>query len=183
MPYTQEQIDAMFAELPSDVKDAMSSVDTVHVMADIQKKYNLHIDQAGELSTDAALLMVGAIKPQEFIGQIESQAHIPRETAKQIAAEVNEKIFRPVRESLMQIHKMKEMAEETNPKADGATAIAPGEISEEQDIKNNAKNKEEETEPVRTEGKNITENKLSEPFSMPKKTSAPDPYREAVENL
>lgn len=166
MPYTQEQIDTMFAELPGDVKDAMSAVDTVHVLADIQKKYSLHIDQAGELSTDAALLMVGAIKPQEFIGQIETNLRIPHETAKLIAAEVNEKIFRPVRDSLMQIHKMKEggRGKESAPVVDIPTAPL-GSIPGEYGIKDNMKNNTEETQPVRTETKAPV---------------APDPYREAV---
>lgn len=165
MPYTQEQIDTLFTELPSDVKDAMSAVDTVHVLADIQKKYSLHIDQAGELSTDAALLMVGAIKPQEFIRQIETNLHVPHETAKLIAAEINEKIFRPVRESLMQIHKMKgREAQERTPAADALTAPL-GDIPGEYGIRDNTKNSVEETQPVRTETK---------------APPAPDPYRETV---
>lgn len=182
MPYTQAQIDAMFAGLPEDVKDAMSSVDTVRVMAEIQKKYNLHIDQAGELSTDGALLMVGALRPQEFIRQIETNARLSHETAVKIAAEINEKIFRPVRESLMHIHKMKEKTGTEDHVS--AASMPAGEIPEEQKIKDNAKNKMEETLPERSElpeTKNIAENKLTEPFSLSKKTgAAPDPYRETV---
>lgn len=183
MNYTTAQLHEILKGLPPDVNEAIGSVDYIDTLMGMEKKYRLHIDQADALGNEIYKLMLGLIPPQEFIGQIETNARIPRETAKLIAAEVNEKIFRPVRESLMQIHKMKEGIEE-----DAATAavsdVPAGEIPEEQKIKDNAKNEMEETQPVRSapaETKNIAENKLTEPFSLSKKTdAAPDPYRETV---
>lgn len=165
----EEEFDTIYDALPEDVKEAMTAVNTVNILTAMKSKYNLHIDQLGELSGEVGLLMVGAVRPQEFIGKIEASLHIPRETAKQIATEVNEKIFRPVRESLMQIHKMndaKEAVEEKAPAID--TTMSPPPISPEQ-----------KDAPKTVETKNVPDNKLTEPFSVPKKTSAPDPYRES----
>ncbi len=152
MDYTDEEFDKEFNALPEDVREAMTAVNTVNIMVEIKTKYNLHVDQLKELSTETGMLMLGATHPQEFIGKIEAALHIPNENAKQIAAEINEKIFRPVRESLMQIHEMGE-EKSIQPIIESMPAIA-----------------EEIPEPKK-------EPEL--PVSIPKKT-APDPYREAV---
>ena len=106
MPYTKSQLDKMFAELPDDVKDAMTSVDTVDVLKGIQEKYHFHIDQVGDLSAEVGMLMLGATPPQKFISIVEKTLNIPAPTAKEIAGIINEKIFKNVRHSLMEIHKM-----------------------------------------------------------------------------
>lgn len=179
----EEEFDKIYDALPEDVKEAMTAVNTVNILTAMKSKYNLHIDQLGELSGEVGLLMVGAVRPQEFIGKIEASLHIPRETAKLIATEVNEKIFRPVRESLMQIHKMNDAKEAVGEKAPAMETTMPSaEISQIHSIKDNMKNKTEETFPEKTkipEIKTTADNKLTEPFSEPKKTSAPDPYRES----
>jgi hypothetical protein len=182
MPYTDEEFNTIFNELPEDVKEAMTAVDTVNIMMELKTKYNLHIDQLSELSAEVGMLMLGITHPQDFIGKVEASLRVPHETAKLIATEVNEKIFRPVRESLVQIHNMEEapLAQENTPKESSST-IQQAEIPEENDIKNNTKNEKEELFPEKRETKDIAENKLTEPFSMPQKTGGtPDPYRESV---
>lgn len=156
MPQTNEQIDTLLENLPDDVKEAVYSVETSRIILDIEKKYNLHVDQAGELANEALLLTVGATPPQKFIENIRVRMKIPPDVAKQIGAEVNEKIFRPIRKSLMQIHKIEE------------EAAAP-------EIPTNEG-------PSAGEMKNIAEEKLAGAFSIPKKTDIekPDPYRETV---
>ena len=112
MSYTREQLDTMFYELPDDVKEAMTSVDTVQVLNKIKEKYKLHIDQIGQLSAEIALVMIGASSPQRFISKMESSMNISEETAKSIASEVNEKIFQVVRNTLKNIQE-EEISEET----------------------------------------------------------------------
>ncbi|MFA5830283.1 MAG: hypothetical protein WC878_00460 [Candidatus Paceibacterota bacterium] len=100
MPYTKEQLDKMFSDLPDDVREAMTSVDTMEVLNEIKEKYKLHIDQVGQLSAEIALLMVGVISSSRFVPNLENLMMIPKETAKTIASEVNEKIFQRVRNTL-----------------------------------------------------------------------------------
>ncbi|MCX6739545.1 MAG: hypothetical protein NT098_05895 [Candidatus Parcubacteria bacterium] len=111
MPYTREQLDTMFYELPDDVKEAMTSVDTVQVLNEIKEKYKLHIDQIGQLSAEIALVMIGASSPQRFISKMESSMNISEETAKNIASEVNEKIFQVVRTTLKNIQEEENLEE------------------------------------------------------------------------
>jgi hypothetical protein len=130
MPHADEEFDKIFTTLPEDVREAMSSVNTLNIIMEMKTKYGLHIDQLGELSAEVGMLMLGKTPPQEFIGKVESVLRVPKETAKQIATEVNEKIFRPVRESLAQIHEIEESGEESVQPVIDNTAVPAGEISE-----------------------------------------------------
>ncbi|MBI2120632.1 MAG: hypothetical protein HYT94_03350 [Parcubacteria group bacterium] len=168
MPYNDEQISTLLKNLPDDVKEAVSSVDTVDIITGVQKKHNLHIDQVGELSNEILLLTIGVTLPQKFIENLESRLKIQHETAKQIALEVNEKILRPIKESLMQIHKMKAAEEVPASESEIKEGVSAEEIPEA------IRNPEERKIDV-----NFAEEKLSGGFSLPKK-SGPDPYRETV---
>lgn len=183
MNYTPAQLHEMLKTLPPDVNEAIGSVNYIDTLIDIEKKYHLHLDQADALGNEIFKLMLGLTQPQQFIGALKASVGVSDEAAKVIATEVNEKIFRPIKDSLMQIHKMKDSGEIKKDNTSDELrndSVPQGEIPEEYGITNNAKNNREETQPVRSEVKNIAENKLSEPFSLPKKTSAPDPYREST---
>jgi len=66
----------------------------------------LHIDQAGELSGEVGLLMYGITPPQQFISKVQNALNINNDLATKISTDVNERIFRPIRESLKKIHQM-----------------------------------------------------------------------------
>ena len=106
MPYTKSQIDKMYAELPDDVKEAMTSVETVDILKEIQEKYHFHIDQVGNLSAEIGMLMLGATPPQRFISSVQKTLEVSPEIAKEIATTVNERIFKKIRHSLMELHEM-----------------------------------------------------------------------------
>lgn len=171
----------MFRNLPQDVKEAFTSVEYVQILEGIEKKNNLHLDQAAALSNEIYKLILGLTHPQQFIGAIKSAINISDEAAKSIAAEVNEKIFRPVKDSLMRIHKMKDVAEEEEKDSfEADIPVAPQkEEPKEYGITTSTKTAGE-LPPKKDSETNFAENKLTQPFSIPKKTTAPDPYRESV---
>ena len=111
MPYTREQLDNMFEKLPDDIQNSMESKETIEFLKQTEKKYNLNLEQTQDLSAEIGLLMFGASSPQHFIENIEKTMRIPEETAKTIASEVNEKVFRPIKESLKTIHSLNKKEE------------------------------------------------------------------------
>ena len=121
MPYTKEQLDTMFSELPDDVKDAMTSVDTVEILNEIKEKYKLHIDQVGQLSAEVSLAMIGAASPQRFVSNLEALMGITKETAEAITKDVNEKIFQVVRNTLENLRREEEKGEEKPAEAQPTT--------------------------------------------------------------
>jgi len=124
MPYSKEQIDALFSELPADVKEAITSVDTMDIINELKEKYKLHIDQIGQLSAQITLVMAGAASPDRFISDIESSMRISKETAQAITGEVNEKIFRTIRNTLKDIQ-LKERPEELKKESKNAVPQKP----------------------------------------------------------
>lgn len=190
--YTFEELYEMFGKLPDDVKEAYHSVGYAQALDDITKKFQLHLDKVDILSTETFKLMLGITKPEEFVGRVERSIAVPRETAKQIAEEVNQKIFRPIRASLMKIHKMVEEKEIAKEDAEeGGAEREDGAVSDKinegvlEAVKSTA---EPVPETVKTsaqikplETANIAEEKLKKTFTIPKKEggyTGKDPYRE-----
>jgi ribosomal protein L12E/L44/L45/RPP1/RPP2 len=102
----------MMQSLPEDVKEAINSVDSLDVILGIEKKYKLHFDQTGQLSDEILMLTIGITPPQQFISNIQKRMGVSKEVAQEIGAEVNEKIFKPIRDSLKQIHNIKTRMED-----------------------------------------------------------------------
>jgi hypothetical protein len=104
MPYAKEQILEAFKKLPEDVKEAMFSIDTVEIMRQIGEKHKLMIDKIGELADETGLVMLGLTHPSQFISHLTDRLEIDKTIAKEIAEEINSKVFFPIRENLKKIH-------------------------------------------------------------------------------
>ncbi len=171
----------MFRKLPQDVKEAYESIEYSKMLEDIEKKFHLHVDQTDKLNDEIFRLMVGLIHPEEFTVKVQKGIAVPSETAKQIAGEVNQKIFHPIRASLMKIHKMideKEEREEESvenverenfPLKAGGSEVNPAKPTQ---------------APTKKDPVNIAEEKLKKTFTIPKKEgvyAGKDPYHEEVE--
>ena len=112
--YTDQQISQMYDSLPEDLKDSIFSVDTTSVVNEIGRKYGLAIDKIGDLANETGMVMLGVTHPNEFIGNLADRLEVDKEKARAIAQEINEQIFKKVRESLRKIHNMREGGEEEN---------------------------------------------------------------------
>jgi len=127
MKYTKQEIKKAVRALPENLQDALSSTEATDAIISIQKKYNLHVDQAGELADQATLVKVGLAHPIDFIKNVREGLHVSDEVARQIAQDVNEQIFRPIRESLKRLHGLKTGGEEEMkpPQAPNTTLLTP----------------------------------------------------------
>ena len=103
-PKKLEKITEKYLDLPEDVQKAMFSSTTSDAIFEIGKKYDLIIDKMGELADETGLVMLGITKPNEFIRNLENRLGVPAKKAKEIAEDINQKVFSPIRESLKKIH-------------------------------------------------------------------------------
>src|SRR3990167_3261611 len=110
--YTDQRIAQMYDNLPEDLKDSIFSVDTTSVINEIGRKYGLAIDKIGDLANETGMVMLGVTHPNEFIGNLTERLEVDKEKARAIAQEINEQVFKKVRESLRKIHNMREGVEE-----------------------------------------------------------------------
>ncbi|MBI5138837.1 MAG: hypothetical protein HZA95_03510 [Candidatus Vogelbacteria bacterium] len=89
--------------LPPKLKQAILSADTQSAIENIHQKYKLHIDKLGNLEDITLDVLYGVIKPQEYVDKLESTLGIDRATAAGITVDMNNSLFQPLRDSLMEI--------------------------------------------------------------------------------
>ena len=110
--YTEEQIAQMYDNLPEDLKEAIFSLDMSEIVEKIGREKQLNIEQIGDLANETGMVMLGVTHPNEFIANLADRLEVDKEKARVIAGEINEQIFKPVRESIRKIHSMREEGEE-----------------------------------------------------------------------
>ncbi len=134
-----DEIDKIIQEqskkLPNDVRQAIASADVSIKINAITKAHNLHIDQAGALEMAIMLVMIGLEHPSNFAANIVEEVGISELEANIITKEVNDKIFLPIRDSLMR------MAEEMERESEDESRSMNSELRVE-------KEKQEEVKPV-----------------------------------
>ncbi len=114
-----QQIQARLAELPLDVRQAVESAGLDSHVQTIGNKHQLHIDQTGKLQNETLLVMLGFTSTSDFVGNLAAHVGVPAEKASAIAADINNEIFGPIRESL------KKISGQAPAQAAAAPSIAP----------------------------------------------------------
>jgi len=112
--FTEEQIAQMYDNLPEDLKDAIFGLEMNEIVERIGRENQLNIEQIGDLANETGMVMLGVTHPNEFIGNLADRLEVDKEKARAIAGEINEQVFKKVRESLRKIHNMREGGEEEN---------------------------------------------------------------------
>jgi hypothetical protein len=92
------------AILPEDVKNAITSVDYQKTLQKITRTNMLLIDQAGKLETETTLVLLGLEPLRDYAGNLSKNLGITKEKAIVIAHDVDELIFKNIRESLRKIN-------------------------------------------------------------------------------
>jgi len=113
MDYTNEQIEKKYAALPDDIREAMSSINIAQSVENIGKSHSLHVDQIGQLMDEVSFIMLGLMHPSDFISNIQKSINIDSTKAQEITKDINERIFRPIKSSLLSIHGVKQPEEKT----------------------------------------------------------------------
>jgi hypothetical protein len=112
---TQKIIAEQMKKLPKDVIAAIISVDYKTKLVEITHRQKLLIDQAGKLEMETTLVMMGLEPLADFIGNIEREMGLNTIRAKEVALDVSENIFKPIRNSLQKMNADLEKEEEAGP--------------------------------------------------------------------
>lgn len=167
MEFNQEEIIKKFEELPEKVKNVLNSEESLQKMRDVAKKFDLHIDQEGELSDLTTLLLLGMLKPKEYIEKIQNKLNLSYDTSVKITEEVNNQIIQPIKEYIKETYsnESNELVVVDKPGALLPEIIAPSQIEPPQvEIKAEIKKDEPKTpEPEIV----IPINKTPEPPKIP----------------
>lgn len=111
---TQKIIAEQMKKLPKDVVQAIISVDYKTKLQEITKRQRLLIDQAGKLEMETTLVMIGLEPLADFVANIEREMGLNTIRAKEVAMDVSENIFKPIRESLQKMNEEMGNEDEVN---------------------------------------------------------------------
>ncbi len=101
--YTNEELMESYQNLPKDIQDAILSVDTADIIREIGENHKLMIDKIGELADETGLVMLGFTRIDEYVPRLIERLKVGEKIAKEIAEEINGRIFYPIRDSLQKI--------------------------------------------------------------------------------
>ncbi|HBB56708.1 TPA: hypothetical protein DEW47_03440 [Patescibacteria group bacterium] len=106
--YSDQEIENIYSNLPEDLRSAIFSIETDEEIVKIGKKYNLNIDKIGNLGNETGMVMLGVTMSSEFVSNLVKLLEIDKTKAGEIASDVNERIFKKVRDSLRRVHNLRD---------------------------------------------------------------------------
>lgn len=96
---------SVFYQLPSDLQESMLAESTAeNIWNLIKEKYQLPETSISATAKIIGLIFLGELPIKNFIVALKDELGIDVQKAAAIAQDINQTIFQPVRESLMQVH-------------------------------------------------------------------------------
>jgi len=100
----QQQLKNQFQSLPPEVQQAILTIDLSGKLQEVVKNNKLMIDQAGALETETTLVLFGLEPLENYVKNLQENIGLSSIQASVIAHDVNELIFKGIREILKNIN-------------------------------------------------------------------------------
>lgn len=100
-------------QLPKEIRDLITSPLIYEKVEKIGEKYNLNLDQIGELDAETRAILAGYTKSEDYIKDIINRLEISRDIAQQIADEVGTEVFTNLRTAMREMQEKKDVAMNT----------------------------------------------------------------------
>lgn len=189
-------------EIPAEILEAIKSSRVYLKLEEIGERYNLLLDQVGQLEVDTRMVMVGNLESEKFIETMAKNLEISMGMASKIASDINIEVFVPLRESLRKTQGTVEQSQPTPPppqnpslspleKAGGFEIINNKPASSSSQYKDSSLNKDQVLKDIENPPSKVSfvDHLLANPATPPKpptpeppkKSPAIDPYREPIE--
>ena len=104
-----------YSSLPSDFKKHFASSKTAQEIQNIIKRHQLLEESAKQLPHIIGMILLGEVNIVNFVKTLQDKCKLTEEPARQLARDINQAIFLPVKESLKQIHKVPQWPREKEP--------------------------------------------------------------------
>ncbi len=176
----QAKIEKAKEGLPPETLRAIETVDWKATILGMHEKKGYSFEQLGDLETETELVLCGLLSPADYPKELERRMNIPRTQAESLTSEMNELVFKKIREELIK----NTSQENTIRPAPAPTAMPPKPKTLSEDITNIKRESLENSAVLKQAGIEImpselasgkTEkgpdplhiSKLSAPFKMP----------------
>jgi len=95
-----QDVEERYKTLPEDIQAAIVDESVSYNIEQLGIKYNLRVDKIGDLVDEVGLVMLGFKKSSDFIKSLSKRLEVDRETAESLAVDVDNEVFKKIRESL-----------------------------------------------------------------------------------
>jgi len=123
MKKTQEITDPLikqrylkYFQLPEDLRQIMFTTETADKVYYVAQKNNLNENQLWWASHTAGMIILGETNIVNFVKTLQEKCKLTEEPARQLARDINQAIFLPVKENLKKIHKISQWPREDETK-------------------------------------------------------------------
>lgn len=125
----KEKIDfeAIFDTLPFETQSAIIDTDIPIKIQETGLKFGLHVDQMGALFDATQEVALGIASNDSFASVVESKTGVSRDMARQITSEINQSVFKVIREKMIEMSNFDNESEDKE--SDEEKEIAPEETS------------------------------------------------------
>lgn len=175
MKVTRADVEAKYKTLPSDIQAAITSDFVSDNLERIGQKYKLRVDKIGDMIDEVGLVMLGFKKSSDFIGSLSKRLKIDRETAEAMAVDIDNEVFKKIRESLRQVQ-FGENRDEQAPASQTDSGDSPARDSLLQEIEMHGN----EQMPAGVVGAASTADYSETDFADPNPTPQPTPYQQTI---
>lgn len=128
----QIKIEKAKRELPVETVNAIDSVDWRAAILGLRDKYGYTFEQLGNLELETELLLCGLVGPEGYPKELETRMGISKESANGLVNEMNDLVFKKIREELIKNTERKKIF------ADKSTVVKPEEEKTNTNILNSA---------------------------------------------
>jgi len=100
----KERVEEQLKTLPEDLRSELSIGNAQNLVTNILSARNLSEEQINIAIKLTGKVMMGFLAPRDFINVLAQELQIGVDVARNIALEINEQVFLPVRDSLKKVH-------------------------------------------------------------------------------
>ncbi len=114
-------------QLPEFAQQALRSIPWEKELEGLGKKYNLLIDEVGDLYAEVMLTLVGATPPESLETELSNRLGIPEKTAAELVADLNELVFKPLTAAAQKFSEGEPLSEDVKTLEKAGIDLAPNE--------------------------------------------------------
>ncbi|MEK7606446.1 MAG: hypothetical protein AAB458_02550 [Patescibacteria group bacterium] len=100
------------AELPESVRSAIAHINYPQQVQNLMQRFQLRLDQAGIVDREIMLVLLGMEHPDILLNNLVREGGIARDVATQIVNDLNENIFKAIKQDLVETYTKDQLVEE-----------------------------------------------------------------------
>ncbi len=119
------ELKTRFELLPTELQQVILSSDYQMHLFDVAKKYKLTYEKLGQLELETTMVILGMTPPDEYKLEVAEQMGLAGTDLDNVVAEINEKVFSPIREKLMALYSEEEVKKGEEFAKAGTSVVEP----------------------------------------------------------